>query len=121
MGSDANGNSKAGVYLGRTLSILAILWMLLDGVMKLFKPSFVIEATTKLGYPESTIVGIGVTLLVSTMLYIIRRTSVFGALLLTGYLGGAVASNVRAGTGWFNTLFPMMFAVVMWLGLWLRD
>src|SRR5207245_1270167 len=61
MHSDANGNSKTGIYVGRTLSILASLWMILDPVMKLLKPGFVVKATTKLGYHESTIVGIGVT------------------------------------------------------------
>jgi hypothetical protein len=70
----------------------------MDGSMKLFKPPFVIEATARLGYSESTIVGIGVTLAVCTVLYLISRTAVLGAILLTGYLGGAVASNVRAGT-----------------------
>jgi DoxX-like family len=80
MHSDANGNSKTGIYVGRTLSILASLWMILDPVMKLLKPGFVVKATTKLGYHESTIVGIGVTLLISTVLYGVPRTSVFGAI-----------------------------------------
>ena len=75
----------------------------------------------QLGYPESSIVGIGVALLACTVLYAIARTAVLGAIMLTGYLGGAVASNVRAGTGWFNVLFPILFAAVVWGGLWLRD
>ena len=89
--------------------------------MKLFKPPFVIEATARLGYPESTIVGIGVTLLVCTVLYVIPRTAVLGAILLTGYLGGAVASNVRAGTSLFNMIFPVLFGVLAWASLVLRD
>jgi hypothetical protein len=122
MQSNANGGSKMAIYAGRILSVLTILFLLMDGGMKLFKPAFVVEATTKrLGYPESTIVGIGVALLICTGLYIIPRTTLLGAILLTGYLGGAIASNVRAGTGWFNTLFPAAMAVVVWLGLWLRE
>jgi hypothetical protein len=93
----------------------------MDGGMKLFKPPFVIEATARLGYPESTIVGIGVTLLVCTVLYLIPRTAVLGAILLTGYLGGAVASNVRAGTPFFNMVFPMLFGVTVWASLVLRN
>ena len=116
-----NTNTKF-VYIGRILSGLAIAFLAMDGGMKLFKPAFVVEGTTRrLGYPESTIVGIGIALLTCTVLYLIPRTTPLGAILLTGYLGGAVASNVRAGTGWFNTLFPAAIAVVVWLGLWLRD
>jgi hypothetical protein len=89
--------------------------------MKLFKPPFVVEATVRLGYPESTIVGIGVMLLVCTVLYVIPRTAVLGAILLTGYLGGAVASNVRAETLLFNVVFPVLFGVVVWASLVLRD
>jgi len=73
------------------------------------------------GYPESTIVGIGIALLASTFLYVIPRTSILGAILLTGYLGGAVASNVRAAAPLFNILFPVVFAALVWGGLWLRD
>ena len=115
------GVTTKAIWTGRILSLLAILFFLMDGAMKLFKPPFVVEATAKLGYAESTIVGIGLALIFCTVLYVIPRTSVLGAVLLTGYLGGAVASNVRAGTGWFNTLFPFFFAVVMWGGLWLRN
>jgi hypothetical protein len=122
MQSNANGGSKMAIYAGRILSGLAIVFLLMDGGVKLFKPAFVVEATTnRLGYPESTIVGIGVALLTCTVLYVIPRTTTLGAILMTGYLGGAVASNVRAGTGWFNTLFPAAIAVVPWLGLWLRE
>lgn len=113
--------SKKSLWAGRILTGLATVFMVMDGGLKVFKPRFVVEATVKLGYPESTIVGIGIVLLVCTLLYVIPRTSVLGAILLTGYLGGAVASNVRAGTSWFNTFFPVGFAVVIWIGLWLRD
>lgn len=119
--TETAGNSKGMIWTGWILTILSVLFMLMDGIMKLFKPAFVVEATVKLGYPESTIVGIGIALTISTLIYVIPRTSVLGAILLTGYLGGAVASNVRAGTGAFNVIFPVVFAVLIWGGLWLRD
>jgi len=103
------------------MSALAALFLFMDGGMKLFKPPVVIQATEQLGYPESTIVGIGIALLASTFLYVIPRTSLFGAILLTGYLDGAVASNVRVATPLFNILFPVVFAALVWGGLWLRD
>src|SRR5579862_8044628 len=97
--------SKPRIWTGHILGGLAVAFLLMDAVMKLFKPPFVVEATVQLGYPESTIVGIGIALLFCTLLYIIPRTAVFGAILLTGYLGGAVASNVRAATPPFNMAF----------------
>ena len=113
--------SKRSLWAGRILGGLAVLFLVMDGAMKVIKPPFIVEANVKLGYPESTIFGIGITLLACTLVYVIPRTSAVGAILLTGYLGGAVATNVRAGTGWFNTLFPVGFAVVIWISLWLRD
>jgi hypothetical protein len=113
--------SKTAVWTGRVLSILAILFLLADGVMKIMKPAFVVEATVRLGYAESMIVGIGTALVISTILYAIPRTSVLGAILLTGYLGGAVATNVRAQQVTLNILFPAVFGTLVWLGLWLRD
>ena len=103
------------------MSALAALFLFMDGGMKLFKPPIVVQATVQLGYPESTIVGIGIPLLASTLLYVIPRTSLFGAILLTGYLGGAVASNVRVATPLLNILFPVVFAALVWGGLWLMD
>jgi hypothetical protein len=108
--------SKTAVWTGRVLSILAILFLLADGVMKLMKPAFVVEATVRLGYAESMIVGIGTALVISTILYAIPRTSVLGAILVTGYLGGAVATNVRAQQVTFNILFPAaFFGALVWL------
>jgi len=109
------------IWSGRILSGLVTAFMLMDAGMKLVKPPFVVQASAQTGYPESTIVGIGVALLVCTLFYVIPRTSVLGAILLTGYLGGAVASNVRAETPLFNTMFAAVFAVLVWGGLWLRD
>jgi hypothetical protein len=113
--------SKMQLWVGRLLSTLASLFLLVDGVMKLLKPPVVVKATLQLGYAESAILGIGTTLLICTVLYIIPRTSAVGAILLTGYLGGAVASNVRAGMPLFNVVFPMILAGLAWSGLWFRD
>ena len=113
--------SKKAVWTGRIVSGFAALFLLVDGVMKLFKPAVVVEATKQLGYPESGIVAIGVLLLVCTVLYLLPRTSGLGAILLTAYLGGAVASQVRVGAGSFNVAFAVSFGALVWLGLWLRD
>jgi hypothetical protein len=80
-----------------------------------------VQATVELGYPESVIVGLGVTLLTSTLLYLMSRTSVLGAILLTGYLGGAVATHVRMGGPIFNIIFAVIVGTLLWGGLWLRD
>lgn len=113
--------SKKGLWTGRIISVLPALFLLIDGVMKLVKPAPVVEATVRLGYPESVIFGLGIVLLVSTILYLIPTTSVLGAILLTGYLGGAVATHVRVGEGLFPVSFPIILGVLLWLGLYLRD
>lgn len=113
--------SKTLLWVGYIISALPILFLLMDGVMKLVKPAVVVEATVKLGYPESVIIGLGVVLTISTLLYAIPRTAVLGAILLTGYLGGAVATHVRVGGSLFEILFPVIFGVLIWGGLYLRD
>ena len=113
--------SKAQLWIGRVLSALASLFLLFDGIMKLVRPPVVVQSTLQLGYTKSAILGIGLTLLVCALLYIVPRSSIVGAVLLTGYLGGAVASNIRAGKPVFNVLFPMIMAALLWGGLWLRD
>jgi hypothetical protein len=112
---------RAQLWVGRILTAIAILFCLFDAVSKLIRPAPVVEATIGLGYKEAVIVPLGLTLLVCTLLYAIPRTSVLGAILLTGYLGGAVASNVRAETPLFNVLFPILFAAIAWGGIWFRD
>jgi DoxX-like family len=90
--------------------------------MKLVKPAPVVEATVQLGYPESVIFGLGLVLLVCVILYVVLRTSILGVLLLTGYLGGAVATNLRVGLPLFShILFPVYVAVLLWGGLFLRE
>jgi hypothetical protein len=115
-------NTKKNRIAGYTLTWLASLFLLLDGGMKLFKPQVVVDATLQLGYPETTIVGIGIALIVSTIAYLVPRTSVLGAILLTAYLGGAVASHVRVGNPLFShVLFPVYVALFVWGGLVLRN
>jgi hypothetical protein len=113
--------SKKMLWTGRVISALPVLFLLMDGVMKLFKPAVVVDATVKLGYQETVIVPLGILLLTCTVLYIIPRTSILGAILLTGYLGGAVATHVRIGEGLFPISFPIILGVLLWGGLWLRD
>lgn len=113
--------SNARRWAGCVLSTVAVLFLTMDGGMKLFKPAFVVKTTVQLGYPESTIVGIGIALLGCTVLYLIPRTSVWGTILLTGYLGGAVASKVRIGASLFDISFALVFAAIVWGGLVLRD
>lgn len=109
------------LWAGRIVTGLTTLFMFMDGIMKIVKPPSVLEANAQLGYPLATLSGIGLVLIACTVIYLIPRTAIFGAILLTGYLGGAVASQVRAGTGWFELVFPVLFAVLVWGGLWLRD
>jgi DoxX-like family len=114
--------SKGRLWAGRIMSALPVLFLLMDGVMKLAKPDFVVKATVQLGYPENVIFGLGIVVLVCVILYVVPRTAVFGAILLTGYLGGAVATHVRVGDPLFShTLFPVYFAMLLWGGLYLRE
>ena len=113
--------SKKNLWIGRIVSGLPALFLLVDGAMKLVKPAVVVEATTKLGYSESLIVPIGILLIACTLLYLIPTTSVLGAILLTGYLGGAVATHVRVNEGIFPIVFPVIFGALLWLGLYLTD
>jgi len=113
--------SKSRLWAGRIVSALPILFLLMDGIMKLFKPGFVVDATVKLGYPENVVVPLGIVLTVCTLLYAFPRTAILGAILLTGYLGGAVATHVRLSEGLFPVTFPIIMGVLIWGGLWLRD
>jgi len=113
--------SNAALWTGQGLSILPALFLLLDGAMKLVKPPFVVEATVNLGYAEGVIRPLGIVLLACTVLYLLPPTSVLGAILLTGYLGGAVASHFRHADGPFAILFPAVFGALLWGGLYLRE
>ncbi len=117
--------SKGALWTGRILSGLAILFLLFDGVMKFFMdklPPEALEAGAALQWPIEKMPIVGTLLLISLVIHVIPRTAVLGAILLTGYLGGAIASHVRVGNPMFShTLFPVYVAILIWLGLYLRD
>ena len=112
--------SKTSLWIGRILSSIVVLFMSMDGIMKLAKPVQVIDSTLKLGWNESSITGLGVLLLACTLLYAFRKTSFLGAILLTGYLGGAIATHVRIGQT-FPIAFATLFGLMTWGGLYHRD
>ena len=114
--------SRKGLWTGRVLSGLAVLFLLFDTLIKVLKLAPAVEGTTALGYPASVVRGIGIIELVCLVLYVIPRTSVLGAILLTGYLGGAIATHVRVGSPLLtHTLFPIYVALLIWGGRFLRD
>ena len=109
-------------WTGRVLSGLAIAFLLFDSVLKVLQLPAAVEGTVQLGYPESVIVVIGVIELVCLVLYATPRTAVLGAILLTGYLGGAIATHVRIDSPLFtHTLFPIYVAALIWGGIFLRE
>jgi hypothetical protein len=113
------------VWIGRVLSGLAVLFLVFDGVMKFFMdklPPEALEAGAALQWPIERMPLVGTILLICTILHVIPRTAILGSVLLTGYLGGAVASHIRVDNPLFShTLFPVYIAVFVWLGLYLRD
>ncbi len=116
--------SKKGVWAGRIMSALVILFLAFDVAFKFVKPAPppVVEAMAHLGWSPSLTPVLGILLLVSTALYVIPITSVLGAILLTGYLGGAVATHLRVGDPLFShVLFPTYLGVLLWGGLYLRE
>ena len=109
-------------WAGYIVSGLPALLLLADALGKFVKPAPVVEGTKHLGYSESVILPLGIILLVSTVLYLVPKTAVLGAILLTGYLGGAVATHARVGSPLpTHTLFPIYIGILIWLGLYLRD
>lgn len=118
---DPNRGPRPMLWAGRILTALVASFLLMDGVGKLLRPAPVVEATVGLGYPERSIVGLGIVVTACVALYLAPPTAPLGAILLTGYLGGAVAAHVRVGAGWFPTLFPVALGLMAWGGLVLRD
>lgn len=111
--------SKAMLWTGRVLSAIPVLLLLFSASLKLMRNPQAVEGMVHFGYPANTLLPIGMTELTCTLLYIFPRTAVLGAILLTGYLGGAVATHVRAGEPQF--VMPLGLGVLVWLGLWLRE
>ncbi|WP_448955609.1 DoxX family protein [Labrys neptuniae] len=122
MSSETTAISKGAYWTGTVFSALVVLFLIFDGVIKLVPLQVVIDAMQGLGYPPEHARTIGVITLVGTLLYAIPRTSILGAVLLTGLLGGAIATNLRVGTPIFShLLFGVYLGVLMWGGLYLRD
>jgi hypothetical protein len=111
--------TRSARWAGRVVSALVVAFLAFDGITKAMMVEPVVEATTQLGYPEGSVFGIGLTLLICTIIYTVPRTAFLGAILLTGYLGGAVATQVRVEDPWF--VFPAIIGVLVWLALFLRD
>src|SRR4030088_2493454 len=115
-------SSRKRVWIGRILSGLVALFLIPDGIIKFIKPAPVIETSAHLGLPLILANTLGILVLICTAIYLFPRTSVLGAILLTGYLGGAVATHLRVGDPLFShILFPTYLGVLLWLGLYLRD
>ena len=115
-------NTRTRHRAGAIMSGLAVLFLLFDSLGKLMQVSQVIQASVQLGYPESAVPVIGIILLVCVVAYAVPRTSVLGAILLTGYLGGAVATQLRVGNPLLtHTLFPVYVGALIWGGLLLRE
>jgi DoxX-like family len=120
--SSANSTPIWMPRTGYALSGLVIVFMAMDVTIKLLRLPIVLETTLQLGWPAESALPLGILLLVCTLLYGVRRTSVLGAVLLTGYLGGAVATHARIGSPLLShTLFGVYLGVLMWAGLYLRD
>ena len=119
---DAPSVSTTAIWSGRVLSGLLVLFLLFDGAIKLVPLAIVTETSLLLGIPAHLARTLGVLTLAGAILYAIPRTSVLGAILLTGYLGGAIYVHVRADSPLFShTLFGAYLGIIMWAGLWLRN
>jgi len=120
--SNVEAVSKGQLWTGRVLSGMGVLFLVMDTAFKLIASPMAAQATEELGYPVRLVPVIGWIEAILLVLYLFPRTSVFGALLWTGYLGGAVATHFRIGNPLFtHQLFPIYIATFLWLGLWLRD
>lgn len=119
---DAAPPTRRQRVAGAALTGLAVLFLAVDTTVKVLNLAPALEATTELGYPASSVRWIGLIQLACLALYVAPRTSVLGAVLLTGYLGGAVATHVRVGNPLFShTLFPIYVGILVWAGLYLRE
>jgi hypothetical protein len=113
--------ARAATRTGRVLTTLLVLFFLFDAVPKLVALQVVVDATAQLGFPAATVPVIGAVLLVCTVLYVVPRTAVLGAVLLTGYLGGAVCAQLRVDAPLFSLLFPVFLGALVWVAAYLRS
>jgi hypothetical protein len=119
---DDTRTSKATLWTGRVIGGVAVLFLAVDSLVKVLKLAPAVEATTQLGYDDSVVLPLGILQLACLIVYLIPRTSILGAILLTGYLGGAIATHVRVDSPLFtHVLFPVYVAVLLWGGLFLID
>jgi hypothetical protein len=113
---------RKAIWTGRVLTGLAALFLLFDTGIKLAMAPEAVAGTAELGWPVDVVRGLGVLELILLATYLVPRTAVLGAVLWTGYLGGAIATHLRLGNPLFShTLFPIYVAALIWGGLWLRD
>jgi len=115
------GNSKAALWTGRVITAIVVLFLAFDSITKLIREPHTIAAAAQMGIKPDMIVTIGAILACCLVIYLIPRFSLLGAVLLTGYLGGATATNLILGQSLLLCLFPVVFGVFVWLGLFLRD
>lgn len=120
-GKEAELHSNGRLWAGGIITGLVLLFLAFDGVTKIIQVAPVVEASEKLGVSRGSLLGIGIVLLACTAIHAIPQTAVLGAILLTGYLGGAAAIHVRAGSGAFPVAFSIAFGVLVWVGLVLRE
>ncbi|HKV27437.1 MAG TPA: DoxX family protein [Candidatus Acidoferrales bacterium] len=120
-GAQTGPTSKGMIWTGRVITGLVILFLFFDGITKAMKVPAVLKAAGELGFSVREIVGIGIVLLICTALYAIPRTAILGAILLTGYLGGATVTTLRAGYPPVQMLIPVFFGVLVWAGIFFRD
>ncbi len=112
--------SKTMVWIGRAISALPVLMLIMSGVMKFHLPPDAAKSMAEIGWDASVAPALGIVELSSTLLYVIPQTAVLGAILLTGYLGGAVATHVRVAD-WSHMPIPLVLGLLVWVGLYLRD
>ena len=115
---NAKTHSNKALWTGRTISGLCILFLLVDSIMKVIMNPISVQASGQLGWSANAVQPIGIVLLLCTILYCVPRTAILGAIFLTAYLGGAVATMARLGQPFY---FPLFFGVLVWGGLYLRD
>ncbi len=113
--------SIVSLWTGRIITGLVMIFLAFDGVTKIIQVAPVVEASKKLGITSDSLLGIGIVLLTCTAIYAIPSTAILGAILLTGYLGGAAAIQVRAGSGAFPVAFSIIFGILVWVGPVLRE
>ena len=112
------GVSKKAFWIGWIMSVLPCLMLLFSAAMKFARPPEVLQGFTHLGWPTSSALPLGILEVACTLTYLVPQTAVLGAILLTGYLGGAIATHARLGEGF---LMPVLFGVMIWGGIFLRD